>query len=97
MCADQKLRLVKVLDGEQVLAEAPLAMAWGHACHLRLRVQGVRLSAFLDGQPVFDLIDPASPLLGGGIALVVREGTLATGDVSVRPTGSAAANHRELR
>ena len=35
--------------------------------------------------------------LGGGIALVVREGTLATGDVSVQPTGSAAANHRELR
>jgi hypothetical protein len=85
--SSQVLRLVKMLDGEQILAEAPLAVDWGRACELCLRVQGARLAAMLDGQPLFDLADPVNPLQGGGVALVVRAGTLAADTVAVQPIG----------
>ena len=80
--------VVKALDGERVLAEAPLAVDWGRACELRLRVQGVRLTAYVDGRLLFELADTGNPLTSGGIALVVREGTLTTEAVAARPIGS---------
>jgi ADP-ribosylglycohydrolase len=93
----QTVRLVKALDGDHVLAEAPLAVAWGRACHLRLRVLGERLAGYVDGRQVFEVRDLASPLASGGIALVVCEGTLAAGAVAVRPIGNSAANPHGLR
>jgi hypothetical protein len=85
--SSQTVRLVKGLDGERFLAEAPLAVDWGRACELRLRVQGARLTATVDGRPLFDLADSVDPLLSGGIALVVRAGTLAVDSVAVQPIG----------
>jgi hypothetical protein len=89
LCGDrQTVRLVKALDGERVLAEAPLEVAWGRASRLRLCVDGQRLAGYVDGRLVFDVRDPASPLPSGGVALVVREGTLTTPAVVVRPIDS---------
>ncbi len=82
---DQYVRLVKALDGERVLAEAELPVAWGRGYALRLRVRGTHLEALVDQQPLFAVEDTDQPLLNGGIGLVVREGALATEAVRVRP------------
>jgi len=85
LCDNNKVRLVKALDGDMVLAETEWEVVWGRAYELSLRVKGSRLQGCVDGRLLFDLDDPASPLTGGGIALLCTEGCLATDAVAVRP------------
>ncbi|MFN8505234.1 ADP-ribosylglycohydrolase family protein [Kouleothrix sp.] len=86
------LQLVKVLDGETVLAEAPFAWELGQAYDLRLEVRGDELRAWAtpahnrsgaNGQPLLTARDRQRPLAGGAVALVVEEGRLAADAVSV--------------
>lgn len=84
LMAGGQARLVRMYDTESVLAEAPLQVEWGRPYHLRLRVTGRCLQAFLDGRPLFDLEDSASPLAGGGIGLLCAEGCLSADSVAVR-------------
>jgi ADP-ribosylglycohydrolase len=85
LCADGAARLVKSLDGEQVLAEAPCAWELDRTYQLSLTVRGAQVSASVDGEQIFDLEDADRPLLGGAIALVVDEGRVDVDDVTVRP------------
>jgi len=83
-----RLRLVKRLDGERVLAETAFEWSIWQPYSLGLEVRGARLRAFLDGRLVFDLVDEHAALLSGGIALVVTEGHMASHAVQVGPPES---------
>lgn len=85
LCADGKVRLIKSLDGEQVLAEAPRVWELDRTYHLTLRAHGSRLTAIMDGDQVFDVEDADRPLASGGIGLVADEGRVDVAEVSVRP------------
>jgi hypothetical protein len=85
--AGGRIRLVKVLGEETVLAEQPHPWAYGRALQLGLEVEGARLRAWADGQLLFDLEDPAAPLLDGGIALAIEAGCVDCDRITVRPAG----------
>jgi hypothetical protein len=78
-----KVRLLKALDGDTVLAEVPFAWDYWTSYAMALEVQGNRLRAWLEGKLVFDLEDPQRPLTSGGIAIVVEEGQLLTDAIEV--------------
>lgn len=85
LVAPGKVRLVKELDGEQILGEIDLPWAFGQTLRLQLTVEGSRIRAFVDGKALFDVVDTDRPLDGGAIALVCQEGRTATQQVKVRP------------
>jgi hypothetical protein len=80
-----KLRLLKALDGDTVLAETPFAWDYWKPYAMSLEVQGSHLRAWVEGKLVFDLVDKHRPLTSGGIALVVEEGQLLTDAIEVGP------------
>ena len=82
---DGTARLVKSLDGEQILAEAPLEWKLGQDYTLALEVTGNRLRASIDGDVLFDVEDPERTLDGGGIALICDEGRVGCDHVRVQP------------
>jgi len=79
------VRLIKALDGETTLAESNLEWAFGETHTLQLTVVGTTISAWVDARLLFSVTDDARQLDGGGVALVVSEGCLATDAVAVRP------------
>jgi len=79
-------RLVKVLDGESVLAEISYEWHFGQTYLLRLEVKGNHLRAYIDNTEIFAITDP-NPLEGGAIALVCEQGRTATQSVTVSPLG----------
>jgi len=91
LCRDGQLRLVKTLDGETTLAEMPFAWQFGERHDLGLEAvnvtEGVRLRAWIDHRPLFEVIDARRPLKNGAIALLCTEGRTATQVVSVQPAG----------
>jgi ADP-ribosylglycohydrolase len=75
--ADQKVRLLKVVDEQEtVLAEALFEWQLWNTYRLSLEVKGERLRAWVEGKLVFEVNDPNSPLNEGAIGLVVEEGNL---------------------
>jgi hypothetical protein len=88
LCGDNKVRLVKALDGDTTLAEAECAWQPGTTHTLMLRVKGRHLEAIVNGRVILRAEDSARPLSGGGIALVCEEGRCAFDAVSVRPIGA---------
>jgi ADP-ribosylglycohydrolase len=89
LCDDQHVRLVKALDGDQVLAERSFEWQLGEAYELSLAAEGTRLSAQVNGQLLFTVEDQTRPLVGGAVALVCEEGRAATDAVVVRPLNPA--------
>ncbi|HXF60225.1 MAG TPA: ADP-ribosylglycohydrolase family protein [Caldilineaceae bacterium] len=85
LCNDQRVRLVKALDGDHILAEAPYDWRYGGDYELRLAAQGQTLVGLVNGQEVLRVEDHERPLCSGGIALVVEEGRMATDLVTVEP------------
>jgi len=79
-----KVRLVKMLDTPQVLAEVDFPWTFGEMHELSLEVAGVTLRAWLDGAVLFAVTD-AQPLTGGAVALICEEGRTATNVVRVQP------------
>jgi hypothetical protein len=78
-----KLRLVKMLAEEAVLAEIPLAWILGETYNLALAVQGNLIRGYLDGRLVLEAQDTS--FTGGGVGLVVEEGRTATQLVRIEP------------
>ena len=85
LCEDGKARLIKALDGDTVLAEVDYPWSYGVTKKFSLRVEGNRLSASIDDQPLFDVEDTDSPLTGGGVAFVVEEGRIMSDAMKVAP------------
>jgi ADP-ribosylglycohydrolase len=85
LCRGNKVRLVKALDGDTILAEADLAWEFGETHDLALRVSGNRIQGFVDEKVLFDVEDTTRSLTGGGVGLLCTEGRTATQVVRVRP------------
>ncbi len=85
LCADGRARLVKALDGEQVLAAADCHWELDRTYDLVLSVRGDELVGVVDGQELFRVVDDDRPLLSGAIGLVADEGRVDIDAVSVRP------------
>ena len=82
---DKKVRLVKALDGDTVLAETDFDWYFGATYNLALQAVGHQLVASIDGQTLFKVNDSDRPLTGGGVALVCEEGRSATQVVAIEP------------
>jgi ADP-ribosylglycohydrolase len=80
-----KVRLVKVLNEETILAEADFSWQFRGTYSLTLKVVGTRIQAIIDGKPVFDIHDSHNPLTGGAVALICEQGRMATDAVTVKP------------
>jgi hypothetical protein len=79
-----RVRLVRELDGEMVLAEAPLERRdYGEPHELSLRVDGAHLVATVDGATRLTADD--GELTGGAVALVCERGCLTCEAVRVGP------------
>ena len=89
--ADQRIRLVKMLDQEEVLAECDLPFEWDCPMTFRIEVEGARLRAGIDGATLFDVEDRRRPLHDGGVALVAQEGRIAAEWVKVLPLNAGKA------
>ncbi len=76
-------QLVRMLEGETVLAETKLKWEYDRGYTLRLQAEGTRLRAWLDGQLYFDVQDAS--FTSGGVALVCEEGRMVTDSVTVSP------------
>jgi ADP-ribosylglycohydrolase len=85
LCDDQRVRLVKALDGDTVLAEAPFAWELYQPYTFTLTVVGQQLTAQINDTTLFTVEETECPLTGGAVALVIEEGRAGTGAVSVRP------------
>jgi hypothetical protein len=79
------LQLVKVLDGEHVLAEVPFDWKFGDSCVLGLAVTGNQLTATIGGQVIIRYQDEINPIMGGAVALICEEGRFGCDHVSVHP------------
>jgi ADP-ribosylglycohydrolase len=85
LCDDGVARLIKSRDGEKVLAEQPFALEQDWKYRLALSVQGCRIHGEIDGTLLVAAVDDDAPLLAGGVAIVVTQGTLSCGPVRVQP------------
>jgi ADP-ribosylglycohydrolase len=86
LCGDNKLRLVKVLDGETILAEVDYNWQRYIPHDLTLRVVGSRITGSV-GQITLEAEDTQHLLTGGAAAVIIEEGTLGVGTFSVAPPG----------
>jgi len=82
---DGKVELVKVLDGEQVMASAPFEWSFGGTYVMTLEVQDSHIRGWIDGRLVLEITDDETTLMDGAVALVCREGRTGTQCVSVSP------------
>lgn len=82
---DGMARLVKALDGDQILAEKPFAWHFGESHTLRIAARGTHLDAWIDADHVFSVDDFGFALDGGGVALVVEEGRVMCEQVTIAP------------
>lgn len=81
----EKARIVRVLDGETILAEADHGWTFERRYDLRLQVEGNKLTGFINGEKVLEAEDPHQALKGGAIALICEEGFIYFDEVAVRP------------
>ena len=81
----ERTRIVRVLDGETVLAETDTGWSVEHDYDLKLRVEGNKLTAFVAGEQVLETVDPDHALTGGGIALVAETGCIYFDKLAVKP------------
>ena len=81
----ERTRIVRVLDGETILAESDTGWSIEQNYELRLKVEGAKLTAFINGERALAAIDPEAALTGGGIALIAQTGFIYFDDVAVRP------------
>lgn len=81
---DGVARLVKMDDAETVLAEAPFTEQFFTSYTLSITVNGNEITGSIAGGPTLTASDPGSRLTGGGVGLVVEDGTLTCEGVSVR-------------
>jgi hypothetical protein len=86
LCSGGRAALIRALDGDTTLAEAPFAWEFQGRYDLRLEAIGEQIRAWIDDRLLFDVTDTDRPLESGGIALIASEGRLLCGDVTVKST-----------
>ncbi|MDD4903463.1 MAG: ADP-ribosylglycohydrolase family protein [Candidatus Bipolaricaulis sp.] len=86
LCADQTVRLVKRMDGEQrILASTELAWESGETYTLELEVHGTAdLIGRVGGGPTLTAVDHDRRLGAGAVAVVCEEGTVDATEILIR-------------
>jgi ADP-ribosylglycohydrolase len=79
------VRIVRVVHEERVIAAVPFPVEAGRAYRVCMSMVGTEISLSIDGSRLVSVDDPDSPLIGGGIALVVENGSASWSAVTVRP------------
>jgi ADP-ribosylglycohydrolase len=82
---DGTANLIKVLDGENVLASKPYRWTFGTTYQLRLRVQGSSLQGWINDELLFDVNDDEPGLRCGATGLICTEGRSASQSVRIQP------------
>ena len=83
MSSNNKLRLVKMLDGLKILKEIDLDLEFQKEYKLSLKVKKNNLQGYLDKKLFLEFNDIDSPLNYGGIGFVVESGTQSTDEIIV--------------
>lgn len=81
-----KVRLIKALDGDTILAEEDFEWEIHKTYSLKMQVSGNRVNAWVDGKHQFDLFDEGTPISGGGVAYVLDQGHIGSQSMSVQPS-----------
>lgn len=76
-------RLVRMRDTPTTLAEVPFPWRYDESYDLRLTVVGNRLTGAINGATLLTAQDTDQPFTGGGVALIVEEGSVGYGAVHV--------------
>ena len=84
LVAGSKVRLLKALDGDTILAEKGFDWAIHSTYRLRVQVSGNRIRAWVDDELQFDVLDEDRPLSGGGVAYVVDQGHIGSQALTVK-------------
>ena len=80
---DKKVRIIKMVNEESILASADFNWSFGDTIELSLTVDGDKIIGVANGVEVLKTED--STLACGGIALIAEEGRTATNSVRVNP------------
>jgi len=80
-----KVRLIKALDGDTILAEKDFNWEIHKTYTLKMQVSGNQIKAWVDGKHQFDLFDEGTPLSGGGVAYVLDLGHISSQLMTVKP------------
>jgi ADP-ribosylglycohydrolase len=80
-----RVRLVKRLHDEIILAEQAFSWECERDYLFQLEVNGSRIKASIDERLIFDVQDETKTLIDGGIAYVVEEGLITSKQISVSP------------
>jgi hypothetical protein len=82
-----RVRLLKALDSDTILAEKEFEWELHHTYALKMQVSGNRIQAWVDDQLQFDITDDGTPLSGGAVAYTVDLGHIASQAMTVKPAG----------
>lgn len=85
LAAGNKVRLLKALDGDTILAERDFKWQYHNSYTLKMQVSSNRVTAWINNELQFDLFDEDLPLLCGGVAYVVDQGHITSQAMSVKP------------
>ncbi|MEC7745201.1 MAG: hypothetical protein VX534_02040, partial [Pseudomonadota bacterium] len=78
-----KLRIVKVLDGLNILQEIDYEFQFQTEYNLTLNAENKTLTASINGEKVMQVEDIKSRLLNVGIGFVVESGTESTNEIII--------------
>lgn len=85
LTASGHIRLIKKLEGEQILAEKSFSWQLGQTYCLELATVGKKIQAWLNEELLWTLEDDTFPLLSGAIALLCEEGRTACEKLYLMP------------
>ncbi len=83
LSSKNKISLIKMLDGINILAEFDCKLEFQKSYNLCLKVEGDKLTGYLNRKLIFEYHDKTNPLYHGGIGLVVESGTQSTSKITV--------------
>ena len=84
-CNNATVKLVKLLDGETILAQKYFSWEFSQTFLLAMEVQQAQITCFVNGIELFRVVDKSRPLMAGAIAIVCEEGRLTHGPVTIEP------------
>jgi hypothetical protein len=88
-----KIKLVKALDGDRVLAEKHFVWSVGETYLLSLKIHGNHIQGLIGDQLLFDEVDDNNPLICGSVGLVCEEGCFSTDAVYIQPNELSFQKH----
>jgi ADP-ribosylglycohydrolase len=81
-----RIKLIRRDHDETILASHPFQWQYDQGYNVDLRANGSKIEAYVAGKQIFAVVDTeGSTLAGGGVALVVDTGSIATQAVHITP------------